>query len=392
MAELTSAGLAIRTQAEIQAEMETAQRANISDRLDLETFFPFGQLNRLISRAQRTVEEALQAVYAAIDPDGATGEALDRISAITGTIREAATSTRSTVVVNVDPGTYAIGTLAASVTGRPAARFLNAEAVVNGGGSAADVSAVFEAEDTGAVSCPQDTLVIAGPVSGWNGITSNTEGALGSPSESDAALRLRRRQEVESPGSASVDGIVADLSRNIPEIQSVSLIENYNDTTVDGIPPHSFEVVVFGPEVPTAADDQAVADQIFASKAVGVGAYGTTLETVTDSEGVSHTIGFTRPAVVDLTIALSVDVGPDYAGDSELASAIAEAADLAYVPGLNGAGSQIAWWAHAVAGVLRVTSVTINGGGSFGTYAISSRQIARIQSGSVTVTSTEATP
>ncbi len=391
--ELTSAGLAIDTQAEIKEDFETRQRANISDRLDVSTTSPHGQHNSVVSRALRLVQETLLAIYMAMDPDGATGDALDRICAITGTTREAATATRTTVVVNVDPGTYAIGALVAQVTGRPEDTFANVEAVVNGGGSAADVSAIFDAQNTGSVSCPQDTLTIAGPVSGWNSITSNTEGAIGSEVESDAALRLRREQEVTNPGSTSTSGIAADLSANVSNIQTVTVIENDTDATVDSIPPHAIEAIVFGPDAPTTADNLAVATQILASKAAGIGTYGNTTVDVTDTEGLTHSISFTRPVTQDLVIVIALDmVAADYAGDAALKSAIVAAADLAYVPGLDGAGSQIASWAHAVAGVLRVTSVTIDGGAAFGVEAIDSRSVARIQSGNITVTSTAATP
>lgn len=389
---LDSNGLAIDTQAEIKADIETRQRANISDRLDVSTTSPHGQHNAVVSRALRLVQETLLACYMAMDPDSAAGDALDRLCAITGTTREAATATRTSVVVNVDPGTYAAGALVAQVTGRPGDRFENVEAVVNSGGSAANVTVLFDAQETGPVSCPQNTLTIAGPVAGWNSIVSNAEGAAGSEIESDAELRLRREQEVTNPGSTSTSGIAADISRNVPEVQTVTVIENDTDVTVDSIPLKSLEAIVFGPDSPTTADNTAVAEQIFTSKTAGIGTYGNTSITVTDSEGQNHVIRFTRPATQDLAVTIDVDTGVDYAGDTALAEAIAAAADLEFVPGLDAAGSQIAAWAHAVAGVLRVTDVTIDAGSSFGVEAIDSRTVARIQSGNVTVTSTSATP
>lgn len=393
MAELTSTGFVTKTQTEIKAEIEARQRADISDRLDVSASSPHGQHNAIVSRAVRLIEETMTALYMAIDPDSATGESLDRVSAITGTTRRAATATRTTVVVNVDPGTYAIGALVAMVDGRPDDRFANVEAVTNGGGAAADVSAVFDALTTGAVSCPSNTLVISGAVSGWNSITSNTEGTQGLEIESDAALRIRRAAEVENPGSTSPSGIAADILENVSEVSSVFVVENDTDATVDSIPPHALEAVVFGPLVPTAADNLAVATQIFASKAGGIGTYGNTAVSVTDTEGQIHVISFTRPVVQDLVIALGVDViSLAYAGDDALKAAIVAAASLAYVPGLDAAGSQIAAWAHGVAGVLRVTSVTIDAGSSFAVTAIDSRSVARIQTANITIVSTGATP
>lgn len=393
MAELTSTGLTVRTQTEIQEEIETEQRAEISDRLDVSTTSPLGQHNRLTSRALRLLEEALQAIYLAIDPDSATGDALDRVCAITGTIREEASATTTSVVVNVDPGTYAIGDLVAQVDGQPTNRYTNSEAVVNGGASAANVTVNFEAVTAGAFQCPSNTLVISSSVSGWNSVVSNTEGDIGSEVEPDEALRIRRELEVTNPGSTSTSGIAADILANIANVDTVTVIENDTDATVDSIPGHSIEAIVYGPDSPTTADNLAVATQIWESKAAGIGTYGDNVSVdVTDSEGQVHTIDFTRPAIDDYSITVDVDVDSTYAGDTALKEAIAAAASLAFVPGLDVAGSMIAAWAHDVQGVLRVTDVTINAGPSFGVETVGTRQVARLQTINMTVTSTVATP
>ena len=388
--ELTDTGLSIDTQAEIKAAMEAAQRLNISDRLDVSTTSPHAQHNAVVSRQIRLEHEAALALYMALDPDSARGDALDRLGAITGTLREPASETRTSVVVNVDPGTYAIGALVAQVTGRPDQTFSNIEAVTNSGGSAADFTVLFDADDTGPISCPQDTLAIAGPVTGWNSIVSNTEGELGSDVEADGPYRRRRNTEVANPGSTSAAGIAADISQNVPDVDSVTVIENVTAEVVDSIPAYGIEAIVSGPDSPSTADNLAVATQILASKAAGTPTYGNTAVDVTDSQGQVQTVNFTRPTIQDLVVTIAVDVDNTYAGDTALAEAIALAADAAFRPGLDGAGSLIAAWAHDVQGVLRVTDVTIDAGASFGVVAIANRVKARIQSGNVTPTSTEA--
>ena len=90
MADLDSTGLTTATQAEILASIEADERAEISEALDLSTSSPLGQLNRIVSRAVALSEESLAAVYNAIDPDSASGDALFRLRALTGTIREPA--------------------------------------------------------------------------------------------------------------------------------------------------------------------------------------------------------------------------------------------------------------------------------------------------------------
>lgn len=389
MAELLSTGLVTRTQAEILEEIEADQRAEISEELDQSTSSPLGQLNLLFARAVALLEEAAATLYAAQDPDGASGDALDRVSAITGTIREAATASRLTVVCDLDAGSYAAGTLRAAPDGRPDEIFSNAEDVVSVGG---DTDVVFEADDTGPILVAANTLVIASAVTGWNGITSNEAATPGEDVETDEALRLRRQEEVERPGSSSARGIAADLSANITEIESVTVVENDTDATVDSIPPHAIEVIVYGPDPATSEDDDAVAAQILASKAAGIGTYGTTSVTVVDSEGQSRIVKFTRPADVAVDCALTLVTNADtYAGDAAVAEHIAERAEETYVPGLDASWDQIVEWAREVAGVLRVTAVSVDGV-SFGTTTISSRQLATLAEGDITVTSSNGTP
>lgn len=390
MATLDSTGLDIRTQAEIQAQIEADERTEISDSLDLSTSAPLGQLNRLFARALRILEEGLEAVYAAIDPDSATGDALRRLSALTGTYQEPATATRVLADVDLDAGVYAIGALVIAPEGRPADRFSSVEAVTSPGGVVSDV--IFDAETTGPIVVAQDTLEIASPLAGFNSVTGNADGVTGQAIETEAALRARRTQEVEAPGSSSAAGIVADITRNIPAVISASVTENDTDATVDSVPPHAIEVIVFGPESPTDAENDTVALQILASKAAGIGTYGNVSRTVADPEGVPKVVRFTRPVDVPVTVALTLVVNAlTYAGDDAVTAKIVERAGQTFVPGLDASWSQVLAWAHEVPGVLRATTINL-GAGAFTNIVITTRQIASIASGDVTITATPGTP
>ncbi len=387
MAELDPTGLSISTQAEIQAGIEADERAEISTRLDLSTSSPLGQLNRLISRAIRIQEEGLAAVYNGIDPDSAAGDALFRLGALTGTIREPASYSRAVLTLDLDAGTYAAGDLAFYPDGRPAELFESIEEVTSVG---TPLQVTFQATVVG----PLDTFATAilVPFAGWNSIDSIVSFESGSREETEAAFRARRNAEVESPGSSSASGIAADLTREIAAIESCFVTENDTDATVDSVPPHSIEVVVFGPLAPTDEDNDAVAEQILASKAAGIGTYGNVTRVVYDSEDQPHSIRFTRPSNVAISPVLAVSVAANgYAGDDALIAHIVERAAETYVPGLNAAWSQYVAWAMEVAGVLRVSSVDL-GGGPFVDVAITSRQIATVDAGDVSITSTTATP
>ena len=382
----TSSGLTISTQAETLAAIEADQRASISAELDLSTSSPEGQINRITARRIRIVEEALAALYAGLDPETATGDALLRICAISGTYRKPAIASRVLVTCTFTAGTYAIGSLVVFPAGRPADRFSNVEEIVIVTGEASLVT--FEAEVPGPTIVLADTLQIAAPIAGWVSIDGHPDGTTGSEIETEAALRLRRKREVSAPGSSSVIGIAADLSA-VEGVISAYVIENDTDAPISGQPPHSIECVVYGPQTPTSTDDDTIAAAILAAKAAGIATYGSTLRTVYDTEGFARTVRFTRPDRIDVLPSITLVKSADlYAGDDAVRAAIAA---IVFTPGVDCSWDLVVAAARTVAGVLRVVSVNL-GSGPFVDVSISLRQIASIDSGDVTVSSSTGVP
>lgn len=366
MAGVTNDGFEAETLESILARIEADQRSLISPLINTSSASINGQNNGIHAQKLRIVWELAQGVYNALFSESATGRALTLRAALTGTTREAATASRVTATYNVEPGTYAIGTLVASVDGTPTSRFANIEAVVNAGAVAAGVDAVAECEATGPTRANAGTLtVIAQAVSGWNSVTNADDAALGDEEETDAALRIRREQELRAAGSTTADAIRADILRDVDGVESVSVLENDTSTTDgNGLPGHSVEAIVFGPSSPTSDDDQAVAEQVFASKAAGIGTYGTTTKTVTNAQGFDVTVKFTRPTTLRAYAWVTVTVDPDlYAGDDAVADAIAA------VAAEFGPGDPLHWTRaigapYSVAGVLSVTAYGQNATGT----------------------------
>lgn len=384
----TSSGLVISTQAETLAAIEADQRVSISAELDLSTSSPEGQINRITARRIRIVEEALAALYAGLDPETATGDALLRICAISGTYRKPAIASRVLVTCGFGSGplTFPIGALVAFPAGRPADRFSNVEEIVVGAPGLYNV--VFAAEIAGPIVVLADTLQIAAPVFGWTAIDGHPDGTTGSEIETEAALRLRRKREVSAPGSSSVIGVAADLS-DVEGVISAYVVENDTDGVVLGQPAHSIECVVYGPQTPTTTDDDAIAAVILAAKAAGIATYGTTSRTIYDSESFPRTVRFTRPARVDVLPSITLVKSADlYAGDDAVKAAIAA---IEFTPGVDCSWDLVVAAARTVPGVLRVVSVNL-GLGPFVDVPISLRQIASIDSGDVTVSSSTGAP
>jgi hypothetical protein len=130
---------------------------------------------------------------------------------------------------------------------------------------------------------------------------------LGRDTETDAEFRLRREQLLRVVGSGTVEAIRARI-RELSYVVQCFVFENTTMATVDGIPAKAFEAVAYGGLV---TDNQEIADTIWEVKPAGIQAYGSTNKTVVDSQGISHTIGFSRPVEVPIYFKLTVDAYAD---------------------------------------------------------------------------------
>lgn len=386
---ITSTGFEDRTLIELKESIEADERALISPTIVTSTASMVGQMNGVMATKLRELWELGAAIYATAFTDLATGYPLTLRAALTGTTREEATATRVVAQCVLNAGTYAIGTLIASIASSPTSRFSNVEEVVSVGGSN-DV--IMDCETTGPVACNSGTLtVIASPLSGFVSVGNLADGNLGADEESDASLRLRRESELRAAGSTTADAIRADLLRDVDGVERVTVLENDTGTTdVNGVPGHSLECIVYGPATPTADDNQAVAEQIFASKAGGIGTYGGVTKAVTDAQNFDHSVRFTRPTSLRAYAWVTVTTDADlYAGDAAVKAAISAVADT------FGPGDPLLWTRaigapYGVAGVLTVTAygqnTTGTPSGSQTNVTPTVRQIVTLAAADVTVT------
>lgn len=145
--------------------------------------------------------------------------------------------------------------------------------------------------------------------------------SVGKDRETDDELRERARNTVSTGGDATHDALVNSLVNTVENVSSVTVYENKTDTDntgSGGLPPHSFEAVVYG------GDDQDIAETIHDKKALTArdygGAHGTAVtQTVTaDSNGQSFDISFSHPTAVNIDITMDVVADDTYVGDEEL--------------------------------------------------------------------------
>lgn len=183
----------------------------------------------------------------------------------------------------------------------------------------------MEAEIAGAVQAPAGSLtVVETPTSGVEGIYNLLDAEVGSEVETDSELRIRRQNELRRAGSATLEGIRNAVLEVEGVIQALVIENPTGVTDADGRPAHSFEAVVQG------GDDADVAEAIFAAKGAGIQAYGSDSETVTDSQGITHDIGFSRPVAKEVYVIVNITPNTDAAegdvypvnGDDLVAAAV----------------------------------------------------------------------
>lgn len=395
---LTPTGFNPRTLADVVDALNAEFRAAFGTGINLRAPSRLGTMIGIFSERVSEVWDLGAALYAAFDPEQATGPALENLSVLTGTLRKASTpSIARSVVLAGSPGTViaADPPKVISVQGSPDARFvLVADATIDGDGSAI---VDFYGETDGPLPALAGTLtVIETPVAGWESATNPTDAELGTNDETDPELRARRRVELRSQGAAAVEAIRAAVLE-VEDVASCTVFENDTDAVnADGMPAHSVEVVVHG------GADAEIASAIFRTVAGGIEAHGTTTVDVIDSEGATHAIKFTRPAIVEVYVVIEVEKDPKVVPASneptfaiEIRDALLAFGDAAYQGGVDVVASRLYAPATALAGVLDVPSLFIGTAPAPATAAripITTRQIARLDSARVAVSLTDGTP
>lgn len=185
--------------------------------------------------------------------------------------------------------------------------------------------ALFVALDFGAYSLPVGALTrIDTAVIGWDAVNNLVAGDIGRFVESDEALRLRHRNSVRVTGAATAQAIRARLLQEVPEVTAANIYENRTNSTVAGMPPHSFEAIVQG------GSNQAIGNKLFEVGPAGIETYGNTSVQVLDENGDLQTISFSRPVVVYAWVRVSVNLlNPEEPLTPTAAQAITDAV-LAY--------------------------------------------------------------
>lgn len=402
---VTPTGLVIPSVSDLLDLFSTDQRSEVDPLLNTEPDSPQGNFNGIFASHLREAYEVLEIAFNAQDPDEAEGSLLEDVSAITGTEREPATRSRldgtrrATATLDASAA-LPIGSVA-SIAGNPAIRFETTEAVT--ATAAGDYLVAMRCTTTGPIPANANTLTtIATPVIGWQGINNNFDAVLGNDEDSDPQLRNRREEELRATGSATVDAIRADvlaiiLDDNSKPILDCTVFENYFDTFsfIYSLPPHSLEVLVYD-GVSAATSNDLIAQTIWDTRPGGIQMLGFTSGIAKDSLGADRVVKFSRPAISEIDISVSIEVDASYAGDTITKQALIDRFVQMVKPGslirCNDYISALVYdGGKGVAGIVDVPSIQIGlHGGALGAnhvnLSLALRQMGDLQAANISIT------
>jgi uncharacterized phage protein gp47/JayE len=355
----------------ILGDLAARQRAVLDPNLDCEADAPMGEINGIYAERERSVWEALQVAWDGFDPDAAEDFLLDALSAVTGTVRGAATASTVILSLNLNAHTTVTAGALVSVVGEPGIVFATDADIVNSTAGVLNVTGPATCTVVGRTIANATMLtVIQTPTVGWNSVTNPADAIPGQERDTDPELRVRRVNELEASGAGTVDTIQAKVAAitNPDDSKPVLDCKTYENTSdyisPEGIPAHAVEAVIYdGPG--EDAPDNSVAQAVWDTKGAGITAFGNQSGIATDKEGNPQNVAFSRAAVINGKIAITVETDvarpDDYAGDIALKAALVAQLDAKAVLGVTEirATHYVAAAQGAGLGVLDVTNLQL---------------------------------
>ena len=377
-------GISVPQFADVLTYLQTQYRAIFGPDVYLGNDSQDGQFLGIIAAAINDSNAAAVAVYNSMSPSTAQGNGLSNNVKLNGLTRMAASNSTVDVALVGVAGTTITNGVVADSNGNN----WNLPATVTIP-SAGTITVTATAQKSGAIAADPATVTkIQTPTYGWQSVTNSASAAPGNAVETDAALRVRQAASVALASQSVLVGVLGAVE-SLTGVTSARVYENDTNTTdANGLPAHSMAVVAQG------GDAVAIAQTILNKKTIGCYTQGTTVETITDADGVVNTVRFYRPTIkaIKVEIQLHALTGYTSAIGTEIKAAIVAHVNALgigksvliprlYLPAmLNGAADALTYELSSVKAALT--------GGTLGTtdIAIDFNALATCQASDVTVT------
>ena len=303
------------------AELNSEVKSIFGENFNVSPESPDGQVNGVISESNANLWEIAEESYNAFNPKAASGVTLSNLVQLNGITRLPDTKSKAELNLTGDPGTVIPEGSLVSTSDTGNELSTDTSVTIDGAGNAVVQATALE---FGPITMLAGTITeIDSPVTGWDTVNNTADATEGTNEESDTGLRARRQRSVARDAQAIIDGIRAAVE-NIDNVTQSVVLENDTDAVDgNGLPAHSFQVVVSG------GTDIDVADIIWLKKPAGIQAFGDITEQVIDSQGISHDISFSRPTAVIIYVEVTITTFAEYPanGDALIKQAIVDYAN-----------------------------------------------------------------
>jgi len=303
------------------AELNSEVKSIFGDNFNVSPESPDGQINGTLSESNANLWEIAEEAYNAFDPSAATGVTLSNLVQLNYLTRLPATFSRVQLTLSGTAGTVIPSGSVISTSDTGSQFETEADIVLDVGGTGTVFANAIISGPTMALS--GTVSQIDTPITGWDTSTNSADAQVGTNEETDVELRVRRENSVASKSQAIVDAIYSAVA-SIPGVTQTTVLENATDVVdANGQQAHSFHVIAVG------GIDQSIADEIWLKKPAGITSVGTTVVSVSDSQGIPHNISFSRPTSINIFVEVTLTTDSEYPanGDNLVKEAIVDYAN-----------------------------------------------------------------
>lgn len=302
-----SNGLQVSSNTELVSQLTTSFQSIYGNDINVDQNSPDGQMINIFAQGGTDIRELLVQLYNSFDPDNCSGRLLDERCALNNVFRKAGTFTtvlitlvtdRSVTLQGVDANYNDPSATGYTIQDNAGNQFV----LVNTQTFAAGThTALFRAKEIGAVETSIGTIttpvtIVLGVVSVNNPVSATT----GENEETDAELKIRRRQSVSISSSGYLNGILASVLQ-LDGVTDAAAYENYtNVTDANGTPAHCLWLVVEGG---SAAD---IAEVLYKKKPAGTNMRGDITYNITTVSRQTFTAAWDEPTVAPLYIKFNI--------------------------------------------------------------------------------------
>lgn len=182
----------------------------------------------------------------------------------------------------------------------------------------------FEAFEYGPLVVASNTLkTLVSGIGGVVKVTNPNSFGTGRFTETDTEFRARAYRALSTSGSSTYSGMYTDLANIEGASNVVVLVNPTNSTDAEGLPPHSFEVIIDTPD--TEAYNAQVSETIWDNTPLGIQSFGNVDNTVIDVSGTPRTVKFSRPNNLVIAVKIDYTLDPEVEAPNNIVDAIKSA-------------------------------------------------------------------